>query len=221
LARAEGLLLVTGAPGTGKTTLIRECIREAGSEKVTFVEISSGSLDRKDFLYLIALHFGIEPEGLSSAIVLVKLKKKFEALYDEGRRAVLLVDEAQGLQVDALDEVKTLSNLEYEGMPLVQLFLVGQKSLAERLKKPESEQVMQRITAACELVAMSEEESKHYVLHCLSSSGWNGSPEITDSVLENIYVSGEGIPRRTNLICSRLLLRGMLSELAKLDVQDL
>lgn len=222
LERGEGILLVTGAPGLGKTTLVRNCVSEAEQENVTFVEVSGGYLSEEDFLYVVAHRFGIECDGLSTGRILIGLEKKLLSLREAGRRGVLLVDEAQDLELASMNEVKALSNLEFEGQPLLQIFLVGQSSLVQYLRQPELEPLLQRITAACQLKPMTLEEVSGYVAHRLSSCGWNDNPTIEKSVMDVVFQHSAGNPRRINLIFSRLLLRGMIKDsfdLTQLDVK--
>lgn len=222
LHRGEGILLITGDPGLGKTTLVRNCVLEEGLDGVTFAEVSGGHLSADDFLYVTANRFGLECDGLSTGRILTKLEQKLVSLQQQGRRGVLLVDEAQDLDIASMNEVKSLSNLEFHGRPLLQIFLVGQSSLLQYLRQPELAPVFQRVTAACRIKPMTLEEVGEYIKHRLSSCGWKGDPSIEDSVMDVIFQHSGGNPRRINLICSRLLLRGMIKDshdLTQLDVK--
>lgn len=220
--RAEGILVLTGSPGLGKTTLVRNSINQDEEENVSFVEISGDHLAADDFLFMVAYRFGLECHGLSKGRILATLERRLAQLSDSGRRAVLLIDEAQDLDVASLNEVKSLSNLEHRGKPLVQIFLIGQNSLLKTLHRPELEAVLQRVTAACQLEPMTREEVGEYLIHRLDACGWQGDPSIEASVSDIIFQHSGGVPRRINLIGSRLLLRGMINdshELKELDVK--
>ena len=221
LQRGEGLLLVTGLPGTGKTTLVRDCVTQSSSTPVRFIEISSGRLDADDIVYLLAQKLGISTKNVRKVALLLEIEARLQQVVDDGNRTVLLIDEAQSLTNEALDEVKNLSNLEYQGAPLLQIFLIGQNSLKQRLREVELAQVLQRITAACELRPMTADDMTSYIKHCLRESGWSGLPRIGSSVIKPLFWNTGGIPRRVNLICSRLLLRGMVQNLERLDKNDL
>jgi len=220
LNRGEGLLLVTGLPGTGKTSLVRDCSRHYTDRRVRFIELSSGRLGSDDVAYLIAYKLGLTEENQKPVERLAALENGLRHIVEEGNRVIVVIDEAQSLTDDALDEIKNLSNMEFKDEPLLQFFLVGQKSLKERLQRPALSQVMQRITAACELDPMSYEDMIQYVRHCLVQSDWDGNPEIQEAALQEIFANSGGIPRRINLLASRLLLRGMVQNLTVLDKSD-
>ena len=220
LQRGEGLLLVTGMPGTGKTTLVRDCVTQSSNTPVQFVEISSGRLDAEGFVFMLAHKLGIPAKGVTKVAQLIEIENRIQQVVNEQKRVVLLIDEAQSLTNEALDEVKNLANMEHHGAPLMQIFLIGQNSLKQRLKEIELAQVMQRITAACELKPMTADDMTSYIKHCLRESGWSGLPKIGSSIVSPIFWNTGGIPRRVNLICSRLLLRGMVQNSERLDEND-
>ena len=156
MEKGEGLLLVTGSPGTGKTTLIRDCVSQTSDSPVQFLEISTGSINGDDLIYLIANKLALPIDGIRKVAMLANIEKTLRKVVDKGQKTVLLIDEAQSLGNEALDEVKNLANLEYRSSPLMQIFLVGQTSLKQRLQSSELSQVLQRVTAACELKPMAE-----------------------------------------------------------------
>jgi len=221
LKRGEGLLLVTGLPGTGKTSLVRDCSRQYTDRRVRFIELSSGKLGSNDVAYLIADKLGLTRDNQKPVERLAALEKGLRLIADQGNRVIVVIDEAQSLTDEALDDVKNLSNMEFKEEPLLQFFLVGQKSLKERLQQPRLSEVMQRITAACELNPMTYDDMVEYIRHCLVQCGWKGNPEIQEAALQEIFASSGGIPRRVNLIASRLLLRGMVQNLTVLGKPDI
>ncbi len=220
LQRSEGILVITGSPGLGKTTLVRNCVQQADRESVTFCEVSGAHLTVDDFLYIVAHRFGLDCEGLSAGRILTRLEKQLVTLKDSGRRGVLLVDEAQDLDLASMNEIKALSNLEHQGRPLLQVFLVGQNSLVRYLRQPELDSLFQRVSAACRLKPMTQIEVGEYIFHRLTVCGWKGDPCIDKSVMDVVFLHSGGIPRRVNLICSRLLLRGMIKNTHELTAFD-
>ena len=211
LQRADGILVLTGSPGLGKTTLLRNCVNRLEEEEgVSFVEISGDCLAPGDFLYMVAHRFGLDCDGLSVGRILTRLEAHLVQLKVAGRRGVLLIDEAQDLDISCMNEIKSLSNLEHQSSRLLQIFLVGQNSLMNCLRKPELEALLQRVTAACQLKPSTREEVVEYIVHRLNACGWQGNPSFDDSVADVVYKHSSGNPRRINLICSRLLLRGMM-----------
>lgn len=222
LHRGEGLFVVVGVPGSGKTTLVRESVKKySESFGISFIEISFGTMDESDLTYLLAYELGLEGLSGSKAVIVTQLKEKLKELVDQGKRCVVVIDEAQSMTDAALDQIKALSNLEYKDEPLMQIFLVGQKILRERLQKPELLQVMQRVTAACEVEPMTCDETKIYIEHCLNDCDWSGNPTFSESVLSSVYTYSGGVPRLINLICSRLLLRGFVHSLKAIGTGDL
>ena len=138
----------------------------------------------------------------------------------EGKQSLLVLDEAQQLQHDALDKLTLLSNLRYGGEQLLQIYLLGRNSLRETLLQPEFENLHQRLMATCRLKRLSLSETKEYVVHKLTAVDWTGSPAISPNVFAAIHKTSMGIPRWINLISSRLLLHGMVNEKDVLDLPD-
>jgi hypothetical protein len=140
-------------------------------------------------------------------------------LNKRGKRVLLVVDEAQNLSNSALEELRMLSNFQLEQKPLVQCFLLGQPQFRDRLgSDPDLEQVRQRVIATYHLLPLGDvEETKKYIIHRLETVGWKGDPEFTEDTFEEIYKSTDGVPRKLNTLCSRILLFGFLEELHKFD----
>ena len=166
-----------------------------------------------DLLYMIAAGFGIAKEGLAKGPLLQRINEFALAKHREGKRVLLIVDEAQNLSFEALEEVRMLSNIVLDRRLALQSFLLGQPQFRATLGSPRLEQLCQRVTAAYHLGPLSEVESKAYVEHRLRRADWKGDPHFTEDCFPLIHQRTGGVPRRINTLCSRLLLFGFLEEL--------
>lgn len=218
--RAEGFVMVTGRPGTGKTTLVGALMEQLSNEKVVLAKLVCTQLRADDLLKLVAYEFGISPDVTDKGGLLQQLGSRLKAWDREGRRALLIVDEAQDLSVSALEELRLLTNIEVQGRPLLQIFLLGQPELRELILRPELEQVHQRLVAATHLEPLAQEETEAYIRHRLESVDWRGNPAISRAVYPLVFRFSEGIPRRINLICSRLLLHCAVEQRDRIGVAD-
>jgi type II secretory pathway predicted ATPase ExeA len=220
LQAAEGFVVVTGAPGMGKTTLINDLLADYGTSDYLVARLVNTMLEANDILRSTAYEFGLNVEGVDNATVVQHLKQLFTRSYQNGRPPLLVVDEAQNLSLDALEELRLLTNLQIEGRPLLQIFLVGQEGLRDKLADPRLEQLRQRVTAAAHLHPLTQEQTAAYILHRLKVVGWDNFPRIKASVLPVIEAACQGVPRRINQFCSRLLLHGAVEEKSVLNAQD-
>ncbi len=218
--RAEGFVMVTGKPGTGKTTLVNDLVNTLPKSEVTLATLVSTQLEANDLLRTSAYSFGLDGNVTHKATILQDLAKLLIANYRQGKRALLIIDEAQDLAPSALEELRLLTNFQLNNQPLIQIFLIGQESLVELVRRPGLEQVHQRLIAACHLEALKEEDTRAYIKHRLKKVGWRGDPAISDAVFSLVFQFSHGIPRRINLICSRLLLHGSVEERHQLGVED-
>lgn len=220
LQAAEGFVVVTGAPGMGKTTLINDLLADYGPSDYLVATMVNTMLDGNNILRSAAYEFGINVENLDTATVLQRLKQLFTRAHEERRPPLLVVDEAQNLSLSAMEELRMLTNLQYQGRPLLQIFLVGQEGLRDKLQDPRLEQLRQRVTAAAHLHPLNQEQTAAYIVHRLKVVGWDNYPRIKASVLPVIEEACQGVPRRINQFCSRLLLHGAVEERAVLDGSD-
>ncbi|NQX87739.1 MAG: AAA family ATPase [Halioglobus sp.] len=218
--RAEGFVMITGRPGTGKTTLIGDLLEGLARERVTVAQLVCTQLQADDLLRSVAYTFGIESTGQPKSELLLRLSERFNRWQKENRRALLVVDEAQDLALTAMEELRLLTNIQQGGEPLLQVFLLGQPELRDLVMSPDMEQVHQRIVAASHIEGLQEDETEAYVMHRLQSVQWRGDPAIDRAIFPLIHKFSEGIPRRINLICSRLFLLGSVEERHSIEVKD-
>jgi type II secretory pathway predicted ATPase ExeA len=170
-----------------------------------------------DTLRLVAAGFGISSDGVTKGELLQKFQAMLEANYSAGRRALLVVDEAQNLTVPAIEELRMLSNFTVNHEPPLQSFLIGQPQFRAIMALPELEQLRQRVLATFHLGPMGEDETRAYIEHRLGLVGWNDDPHFTDGAFRRIYKVTGGVPRRINALCSRLMLFGFLEETHVID----
>lgn len=220
LRRREGFVMVTGRPGMGKTTLINDITNELTDQGNLFASLTSTQIEADDLLRLVVLKFGLDGETEHKSLLINRLETFLHRVHREGRRPVLIVDEAQDLAADALEELRLLTNLQAENQPLLQIFLVGQDELRQKVLTPGLEQLHQRIVAACNLAPLTQESVEAYIKHRLQHVGWKEDPELHQAAYEPIYLHSLGIPRVVNQICSRLLLHGMVEEKHFLGAED-
>jgi putative secretion ATPase (PEP-CTERM system associated) len=220
LHRGEGFVMITGNPGTGKTTLINDLTSSLPNEEVICANIVSTQLQADDLLRMVVLNFGLDAQTDHKSKLLHELEQYLRILHQQGTRPLLIIDEAQDVPQDALEELRLLTNLQDNNKPLLQVFLVGQEGLRKLVLLPQLEQLHQRIIAACHLQPLSQSTTEDYVKYRLQEAGWNDDPAFAPEIYPLIFKFSLGIPRWINLICSRMLLHGMVEELHELSVDD-
>lgn len=217
LEQGEGFIVVTGSPGTGKTMLVKALFKDLDSREVVAGQLVSTQINAEDTLRLISASFGLAHENIGKAALIKNLENFFRARVKEGRRVLLVVDEAQNLPLKSLEELRMLSNFEYEGKATFQSFLLGQDEFRATINSPSMEQVRQRVTATFHLKPLESGETKAYIQHRLKTAGWEKDPEFTTEAFNEIFRFTQGIPRKINSLCDRLMLFGFLEELHKID----
>jgi general secretion pathway protein A len=201
-----GFVLLTGEVGTGKTTVCR-CLLEQIPDNTAIAFILNPKLTVQELLATICDEFGIAyPEDNDSVKVFVDLINAYLLdAHSKGRKAVLLIDEAQNLDADVLEQLRLLTNLETNQKKLLQIMLIGQPELRDKLSKPELRQLSQRIIARYHLGSISKREIGNYVSHRLSVAGRHNNM-FSDSTMKTIYGLSGGVPRLINVLCDRALL---------------
>ncbi len=212
LQQEQGFIVVTGDVGTGKTMLVNNLFKELDEHSIVAAKIVSTNLKDLDLLRLIAAEFDIPFERSSKASLLNKLETFFKACREEGKRVLLVIDEAQNLTRSALEELRMLSNFDHGGAPLVQSFLLGQREFRGILRAPGLEQLRQRVIAAYHLKPLSAPEVKSYIEHRMRKVGWESDPAIDDASYERLFEATGGVPRRLNTLFDRVLLNCYLDE---------
>ena len=211
LYQAEGFIVITGDIGAGKTTLVRTLLSEIDHEKVVAAQLVSTQLEAGDLLRSAITAFGIPLKGQSKAELIATLEAYLTLLATQNKRAVLIVDEAQNLSRDAIEELRMLSNFQFGNQALLQSFLIGQPELREMLLSRSLEQLRQRVIASYHLGPMDRDETRRYIEHRLKKVGWTDRPQFEDDAFDEIYQWTSGTPRRINLLCNRILLSTFLS----------
>lgn len=218
--QGEGFIVVTGEIGAGKTTLVRTLLDGLDPTKVVAAQVVSTQLQSNDLLHAILMAFGVASSKTSKAHLIASLEAFLTGLAAKGRRALLIIDEAQNLNHEAVEELRMLSNFQLGNHGLLQSFLVGQPELRGLLQSKSMEQLRQRVIASCHLGPLDKAETRAYVEHRLRLVGWKGtSPQFAANALDRIHHWTGGVPRRINRLCNRLLLGAFLSNAKRLSIE--
>ena len=220
LHHAEGFIIITGEVGAGKTILVENLLSTIDRGGFVTAKLVTTNLAGDDLLHLVAAGFGVATEGLSKGPLLQRISDFALAQHRNGKRVLLIVDEAQNLSFEALEELRMLSNIVFDRTMVMQSFLLGQPQFRATLGSPRLEQLRQRVTAAYHLGPLNEAESKAYVEHRLRRADWKGDPHFSDDCFPLIHQRTGGVPRQINTLCSRLLLFGFLEELHTLTASS-
>ena len=220
LLQGEGFIAITGRPGTGKTTLISDLLDGLDRSRTLVATLTSAQLDLDHLLMLVISSFGLPVKGDNIALSLMALEQFLVQRNRKGERAILIVDEAQGLSPVSLEELRLLSNLQHDGRLLLQVFLVGQDGLLEMIQAPGMEHLHQRLIAASCLEPLDLDQTVSYLEYRLCQVGWQGDPAISEEAIRIIHRYSGGIPRRINLISHRLFLYGGIHQKHALTGED-
>lgn len=218
--RNEGFIVITGEVGAGKTTIVRGLLESLDPDSVVAANLVSTQLDAEDTLRMVGAAFGVVVRELSKSDLLMSLEAFLVTQLSQGKRCLLIVDEAQNLTPRAVEELRMLSNFQFGKQALLQTFLVGQPEFREILQHPNMQQLRQRVTATCHIGPMDVDETRGYIEHRLKCVGADGRPSFDGPAFEAIHQATGGIPRRINSVCDRLLLLGFLGEKDAFGAED-
>src|SRR5688572_28846114 len=218
LAQGEGFIVITGEVGSGKSTLVAHLMGTIDPQRLTVGQVVTSKLDEAEIVHVVAQSFGLDIDGHDKASALGAIEGFLHREARAGRRCLLIVDESQNLAVEALEELRMLSNFQLGSHPLLQTLLLGQPEFRTTLQRHEAlEQLRQRVIAAHHLEPMERSEVEPYIMHRLELVGWNGNPQFDQRVFTELYEASGGIPRRVNQIANRLLLLGAVEERTRID----
>lgn len=218
LAQGEGFIVITGAVGAGKSTLAAHLLATIDRQRLTAGQIVTSRLDGGELVHMAARAFGIAVAGHDKASALALIEAFLHEEARAGRRCLLVVDETQNLSIEALEELRMLSNFQLGAHPLLQILLLGQPEFRDVLQNsPRLEQLRQRVIATHHLDAMEPEEVGPYVLHRLACVGWNGNPAFDKAVWADLATVTGCLPRRINQVVGRLLLMGAVEQKSRID----
>ena len=207
LSAGKGFILLTGEVGTGKTTLLHALLGQIDSSTASAL-IFNPCRDVMDFFLLLFEEYGIEVRCRTKAEYLLALNRFLIERLEKSGPTLLIIDEAQNLSSEMLEEIRLLSNLETPTSKLIQIVLVGQPELKEKLARPELRQLRQRIALRCHLRPFDAKETEHYVEGRLRKAGHSGKPIFKRSALREIFNASAGTPRLINSVCDSALLLG-------------
>ena len=207
----KGIIELTGEVGAGKTTICRKLLEELGPNYKTAL-ILNPCLSIDLLLRALVTEFNLKVVGLDRLSYLQALNDFVLAQAAEGHDVVLIIDEAQDLDDALLEQIRLLSNLETDRQKLMQIILMGQPELRQKLAQPSLRQLRQRITVRYHLGPLDLSETAYYVNHRLTLAGANGKPRFDDSAIKLIYKYSGGIPRLINAVCDKTLLAGFVTQ---------
>ena len=214
IRRREGFVVITGDIGTGKTTLCRALLDQIDRKTFTALVLNP-FLSEEDLLRLVLQEFGVVSReevrrgrlaGVSKQELIETLNEFLLSLRAIGAQALLILDEAQNLPLQTLEQIRILSNLETEKEKLLQIVLVGQSNLKDLLRRPELRQLDQRVSIRYDLKPLTKDETAAYVQHRLSVAGGGAAVTFVPKALARVTAYTHGIPRLINLLCDRSLL---------------
>ena len=217
LSQGEGFVVITGEIGTGKTTLINHVLSKLTQSQRITAQLVTTQLEAENMLRMVVSAFGISDNLTNKADRLRAIETFLQDNYRIGQQTLLFVDECQNLPVSALEELRMLSNFQYEDKGLLQICLVGQPQFRQILASDDLEQLRQRVVTTFHLEPLNQEESRQYIEHRLNRVGWRNDPSFSEEAFTLIYKETGGLPRKINTLCNRLLLFGQLEDTHRIN----
>lgn len=207
-----GIIVMTGEVGTGKTTLLHALLDGLRQIRAATAFVFNPRLSVEGLIVSLMTDFGIPNPSPLKHEALGQLNRWLLGRYHAGQMAVLVIDEAQHLSTEALEEIRLLTNLETATEKLLQIVLSGQPELEERLRYTQLRQLRQRVTIRCRTASLTPEQTRGYVLKRLEIAGANNDPIFSDDALESVYAYSLGIPRVVNLLCQHSLIHAFADQ---------
>ena len=214
----KGFVQLTGEVGAGKTTLCRAMLNALDQQFATAL-ILNPVMSADEMVKAIAIEFGLTVEGMNRLETIAVINEFLLWRASQGLDAVLIIDEAQNLTDELLEQVRLLSNLETDDRKLLQIVLMGQPELRDRLNAHQLRQLRQRITVRYHLGVLSRAEISDYIRHRIHVSGGNGHPKFTGPAIWRIHRYSGGVPRLVNAVCDKALLAGFVNQTNEIDFQ--
>ncbi len=211
LKEHSGFILVTGEVGSGKTTIVRNLLKNL-DDTVTLSKVFNTKVTSEQLIAMVNDDFGLDTAHKDKITLLRELTDFLIDQHAAGRWPTLIIDEAQNLSGELLEEVRMLSNLETDTSKLLQIILVGQPELRKTLAQPELRQLRQRISISCHLMPLSRQETEDYIFHRLEIAGNRNAVSFDEGSIDIIYSFSRGIPRLVNIICDFLMLSAFAEE---------
>ncbi len=220
LSQGEGFIVITGDIGTGKTTIANQLLSKLDQNQLVARQIVTSKLSPDDLLRMIVSIFQLQPRDHSKAGYLEAISSYLTMLAQQNKRALLLVDEAQNLPLESIEELRMLSNFQLAGKPLLQSFLLGQNELNAIIQSPHMEQFRQRIIASSNLTALGEDDCQAYIQYRIEQAGGDATI-IKADCFPLIHQFTRGIPRKINNLMDRVLLFGFLEDKTEFHASDI
>lgn len=219
LTAARGLTLLIGEAGSGKTTLLHSAIADLRDSSVKYVVLSNPTLTREEFYGFLARAFELSDEAArSKAQFLFELRHELQARHLAGVLSALIIDEAQSVPYELLEEIRLLSNVEMPTVKLLNVVLAGQPELADRLNEGSLRQLKQRISLRCRLSSMDLHETASYIAGRIRIAGGRPEQLFTREAIVAVYGASQGLPRTVNVVCDNALIGGFAAQARPISV---
>lgn len=220
LKQWEGLITVTGQPGSGKSTLLEDLLAALPSDQFVTTKLSGPHLDSGGLVGTAALSLGLDVVGMGGTVVLPRLERFLVQHDSKGRKAILVIDDAERLPTSAFRALGQLADMKKGNRPLVELLLAGRDNLGKVMQANQMESLHGRLVATCHLEPLNASETLGYVEHRLRAAGWRDKPQISNEAFAAIHELSQGIPRRINFVASELLAYGSRNRRPELGDRD-
>jgi type II secretory pathway predicted ATPase ExeA len=215
ISARKGFIVLVGEVGTGKTTLLRRALGSFTKGRVFTSFIFNPRLEVLDFLEFVLSDFGITPTTRTKSGMLIQLNRWLIERFRQHETCVIVVDEAQNLSSELLEEIRLLTNLETSSEKLVQIILSGQPEFEDKLRQPELRQLRQRVSLWCRTKAITEEQTAAYIAQRLQIAGTT-APIFSPEAILAIHRASRGIPRVINLVCEHSLIHGYVEQMPQI-----